>query len=585
MNWIREYWKQIQSGEVIVSIEVNQQMTFLIDDLDNPKSVSYENELGEMITEDYVFSEELGQLPIDFIETFCKHSKAPWTGKPVILDIWQKARIQAAYGFINKHTGLRQYNEVMTIIARKNGKTTEGAAIGLYGLVADGEGGAEVYSVATKKDIARKSFGEACNMVSQSEDLREMIHKRKSDLYHDDSFSEFKPLASDADTLDGLNGSTILADEIHAWKTRDLYDVLIQSFGARSQPMMWIMSTLGTIRESICDNKLEYAQNVLNGTFPRDYKKLFFIYKLDARDEWTNPKMWPKANPGLGTIKRFKYLYDMVDDAKNDQKLLPTVLTKDFNIIETTAGSWLTFETIINKETFDRDMFDGFYCIGGVDLSSVSDLTCASLIFMHPERFKLVPRINMDTGEIIEGEFDKIYYKFLVQQYFIPEEIMDKKVKEDKVPYDIWRDQGWVTAIPGSRVDTKYVTSWFVTMFNDHDVRPLWIGYDPWGTNSWVPEMEEYGFTMEMVRQGAQTMSNPAKLMESDLSDNMLIYNNNPIFKWCLINTSMKTDDNNNIRPVKKDKQILRIDGSVSAINAYVTLDRHFQDYINMIET
>lgn len=583
MNYIREYWNEITSGNVLVSVEVYQQMQFLIDDLDNPKSYTYENELGETVTEEYVFDEERGQFVIDFIETLCKHSKAPWTGKPVILELWQKARIQAAYGFIDKNTGIRQYNEVMTIIARKNGKTTEGSSIGLYGMVGDGEGGAEVYSVATKKDIARKSFGEACNMVAQSADLRDIISKRKSDLYHDDSFSEFKPLASDADTLDGLNGSHILADEIHAWKDRALYDVMIQSFGARSQPMMWIMSTLGFTRESICDTKMEYAQNVLNGTYPRDYKKLFFIYKLDSRDEWTNPKMWIKANPGLGTIKKFKYLLGMVEDAKKDPKLLPTVLTKDFNIIETTAGSWLTFDTIINKETFDKEMFRGFYCVSGTDMSSIGDLTCSTLIFMHPDKFKLVPKIDMDTGEVIEGEFERKYYKYMIQQYFIPEETMKRKVEEDKVPYDIWVKQGWVTVIPGSRVDTKHITAWFVQMFKKYDYRMLWNGYDPWGTNSWVPEMEEYGFEMEIVVQGAKTMSNPAKLMATDLADNMLIYNNNPVFKWCLTNTSMKTDENDNIRPVKKDKQRLRIDGTVSAINAYVTLNRHFQDYLNMI--
>jgi phage terminase large subunit-like protein len=584
MNWVREYWNQITSGDVLVSVEVYQQMALLIDDLDHPKSISYENELGETITEEYVFDEELGQRKIDFIEMFCKHSKAPWTGKPVILELWQKARIQAAFGFIDKNTGLRQYNEVITAIGRKNGKTTEGAAIGIDGLVADGEGGAEVYSVATKKDIARKSFGEACNMVSQDEDLSSMISKRKSDLYHDASFSEFKPLASDADTLDGLNASRILADEIHAWKTRALYDVMIQSVGARDQPMMWIMTTLGFIRESICDELIDYAQNVLNGTYPRDFKKLFFIYKLDSRDEWTNPKMWIKANPGLGTIKKFKYLHDMVESAKMKPNLLPTVLTKDFNIIETTAGSWLTFETILNKETFDIEMFRGFYCVSGTDLSSVGDLTCASLIFIHPDKFKLRQKVDPETGEIIEGEFEKVYYKYLIQQYFIPEEILKKKVEEDKVPYDKWRDQGWVTAIPGSRVDPKHITAWFVTMFNRYDMRPLWNGCDPWGTNSWVPEMEGYGFEMEIVVQGAKTMSNPAKLMAADLADNMLIYNNNPIFKWCLTNTSMKSDENENIRPIKKDKQRLRIDGTVSAINAYVTLDRHFQDYINMIE-
>lgn len=583
MNYIQEYYDKITAGDILVCKPIQQQMQFLIDDIKHPKSISYQNEKDQTVTLDYVFNAEQGLYTIEFIETFCKHSKAPWTGKPVELELFQKAKIQAAYGFIDRNTGLRQYNEVHTFIGRKNGKTTEGAAIGNYHLVADNEGGAEVVSVATKKDIARKSFNEAVNMVSQSEELKGIVKKRKSELWVPDTFSEFKPLASDSNTLDGLNISLGLLDEIHAWKNRNLYDVIVQATGARLQPMIWLMSTMGFQREGLCDNLIGYAYNVLNGTFPRDFNKLFFIYKLDDKEEWTNPKMWIKANPGLGTIKQYKYLHDKVEEAKRNDQLRPTVLTKDFNIIETTAGSWLSFDVIHNETTFDLAMFKDFYCIGGNDLSATTDLTCTTLLFMHPDKYKDFPVIDPETGEVIEGKTTRKYYKYLHQHYFIPQEVMKKRVHEDKVPYDIWAERGLVTEIPGNSVDPSYLTAWYVKMLEQNGFRPLWNGYDPWGTTVWLNQMTDKGFTMEKVRQGAQTMSGPAKQMAADLADDLLIYNNNPIFEWCLTNTNMKVDENGNIRPIKKENATLRIDGTVSAINAYVVLMEHYQDYLNLI--
>lgn len=561
MNYIKEYWNKIESGDILVNELIYLQMKSLIDDLNNPKTVKYIDESGDEITETYVFDEKKANRPIEFMETFCKHSKAPWTGKPVKLELWQKARIQAAYGFVEKNTGLRQYSECSTFVGRKNGKTTEAGGLGLYNFIADGEGGAEIYSVATKKDIARKSFGEACNMVSQSQDLKKAIKKRKSDLYFPATFSEFKPLASDADTLDGLNGSFVIADEIHAWKTRDLYDVLVQSFGARNQPLMWIISTMGFIRESIADSIIDKAEKILRGIYPRDYKKLYFIYALDNKDEIEDSKKWVKANPGLGTIKKFNYLKNMVNDSKTDPKLLPTVLTKDFNIIETIAGSWLSFSLINNKLKYADEYLKSTYAVGGVDLSSKIDLTCATLLIKKPD--------------------DPMLY--VKQMYFMPENLLLEREKDDSVPYKIWKDQGLITTTPGNRVDYDYVYNWYVNNLEENDITPLWIGYDPWHAEEWVKKMTAYGFKMLPVRQGYQSLSGPMKDLEGLFMDGTINYNDNKILKWCLTNTNAKYDENQNMRPIKGQNQKLRIDGVVSLIIAYAILKQHMQDYENMI--
>lgn len=546
-NYILEYLDKIESGEIIVCKRIRQQYERLVNDILEPR-------------DPWMYDNDLALDAIEFIETFCKHSKGEWAGKPLTLDLWQKARASALYGFVNQYTGIRKYNERFTVVARKNGKSTDSAGNGEYMLVGDGEAGAEIYTLGTKKDQARIVFTEMCNMVSQSSSLASILTKRKSDLYMDSTFSKAQPLASDSNSLDGLNVHYAVMDEMHAWKSRDLYDVIKQATAVRRQPVIDIITTAGFVRESVYDQMYEYACNVLDGIV-EDEHFLAFIYELDDKQEWLDPDMWIKANPGLGTIKPLDYLKANVERAKNDASFLPTLLTKDFNIRETTAGSWLTFDVIDNPAKYDMEWFRDCYSVGGVDLSSTTDLTAAVQLLMRPD--------------------DPIIYCLIM--FFIPEAILDEKVKKDKVPYDKWAERGLVTLCKGAQVDYRDVTNWFTMLLNDYDIRPLWIGYDPWHSTYWLNEMLDYGFNMEVVRQGAQTMSQPMKELSAKLAENMINYDNNPILKWCLTNTTVERDKNDNIRPTKKDNQRLRIDGTVAMINAYVILLNHLQDYLNMI--
>lgn len=542
MNYITTYYNLIKSGKILVSKKILKQYEKIIYDLNNPGK--------------YHFDIKKANRPIQFIEIFCKHSKGQWAGKPVILDLWQKALIQTIFGFVDDK-GFRKYREVFIVVARKNGKSTLLSAIGLYMLFADGEGGAQVCCVASKKDQAKIVFEEAKNMVAQSKLLKKHIRKRKGDLYVDLTFSTFEPLTSDSNTLDGLNMHCGILDEVHAWKDRNVYDVSKQSMGARQQPLLISISTAGFVRENIYDSLYEHSENNLNGLID-DERFISFIYELDSRKEWINPKAYIKANPGLGTIKSQEYLDEQVKRAKNDKSYLSTVLTKDFNIRETAVGAWLSFEVVDNKSTFEIKNLSGCYGIGGVDLSSVGDLTCASCLI----------RKNNEL--------------YLVQMYFIPEEKAKRKEEEDHVPYKLWKEQGYIRFCHGTMVNFSDVTDWFNELRDKYKIYTVWVGYDPWGAAQWIEEMKQNGYVLEEVIQGAKTMSTPMKILAADLEAKKLNYNNNPILKWCLTNTQKEVDKNDNIRPVKGKNAKQRIDGAVSLIDSYVIYQRHYEDFLNL---
>ena len=389
-NYIREYYEKIINGEIKTSKKVIKQYEWLIKELDNPK----------LLGENWIFDVERASYPIIFIEEFCKRTQGSNIGKPIELALFQKAKIQAVYGFVDKITGLRRCREVATIEGRKNGKTTESGALSLYALMGDGEGGAEVYFVASKRDQAKKGFVEAQNMIKQSPELGRHLDKRRTDLYFPMTFSKMEPLSSDSNTLDGLNSSYANIDELHSIKDRNLYDVIKQSMTAREQPLLNIMSTNGFNRETIFDDQYELYDNILyekNG-FKYDGTILSFIYELDNSEEWLEEENWIKANPGLDIIKSRKELKANVKRAMIDDKFKRTVLVKDFNLKQSSENAWLSWEDLNNEDTFEIESKGFRYGIGGVDLSSTTDLTSA----------KMLTKRKGDSTE------------FIIQMYWLP---------------------------------------------------------------------------------------------------------------------------------------------------------------------
>lgn len=546
MNYVIEYFEKIKSGEYVVSNRVYKQYEKMVNDIYN--------------SDKYIFDEERALRPIKFIETFCKHSKGEWAGKPVILELFQKAYISALFGFIDKETNLRRYKESMFYVARKNGKSTMLSGIAAYMMIADNEAGAEIYSCATKKDQAKLVFDETLNMINQSPYLSKHIKKRKSDLYFPLTMSKFQPLGKNSDTLDGLNAHCVIIDELHGVKDRNLYEVMQQSQSARRQPLLIMITTAGTVRECIFDDIYEYSCNIVDGTFEDD-TFLPIIYELDKKEEWLDERCWSKSNPSLGAIKKLDDLKRKVEKAKNSPKDLSGVLTKDFNIRNTLSNAWLNFDDINNTETFDIENFKNFYAIGGADLSITTDLTCATLLFIDKETEK----------------------RYIHQMYWLPSENFNERVKIEKIPYDKWLERGLIRLCNGNSINYSDVTAWFIEMLNNYGITPLWIYYDNYSAKYWVEEMKAHGFKMERCIQGAKTLSLPMQQLGADLKAKKINYNNNPILKWCLTNTGVQEDRNGNIVPIKNQSAKQRIDGVASMLDAYVGLYEHYEEFIRAL--
>lgn len=554
-NPILEYWNKIESGEEVVSNKIRRVYKHIVNDIILNTDSEWE------------YDAEKASHAVEFIEKYCKHSKGNMGGKPFLLELWQKALTAAMFGIVHKIDGTRKYQEVILIVARKNGKSTLAAAIALYLLIADGELGPEIYAVATKRDQAKIIWLEAKRMVGKSPVLRKRIKPLVSEMESSFNDGTFKPLGRDSESIDGLNVHGATFDEVHAWKDMNLYDVVVDGTSSRDNPLIFVTSTAGTVRESVYDRLYDECEMVINGyDDPEGYRNerlLPLIYELDERKEWTDPAAWKKANPGLGTIKKLEALEQKVNKAVANSRLVKNLVCKDFNIRETSGETWLTFVQLNNQEKFDITELKPRYGIGGVDLASTTDLTCATVIFMLPGS-------------------DKIYVE---QMYWLPEDLLAKRTEEDRIPYDLWKEQGYLRTSEGNKVHYRDVTEWFVEMQNEKDIYLPWIGYDDWSATYFVEEMRgHFGKeSMESVIQGKKTLSSPMKSLGADLESKRINYNNNPILKWNLSNVSIDVDKNNNIQPIKGSNSKKRIDGFASLLDAYVALERHRDDYLNMI--
>jgi len=553
MNFVSMYLEKINSGEISACNKIRKLYQREVNWIKNPPK-------------DFYFDEAEGARPIEFIERFCKNSKGKWGGQPIELELFQKAKIQLVYGWLEKGTGHRRFREVVDIRARKNGKSTETAAVTLYSLIADGEKGAEIYTCANKLDQAKIVFNEAVNMRAQSPALKAVTKKRQSDIYFSATFSVIKALASDSTTMDGLNAHFFSQDEFHEASDSKVYDVMVQSQQSREQPLAWLISTNGFKREAFFDDKYDYCSKVaLWEPGFEDYRLLPLIYELDSREEWTKPENWEKANPGLGSIKSYSTLADNVEKAKRDPKFLPTLLTKDFNVPENTNEAWLPYEACVNEKVMAMTYLDKSYAIGFTDLSSTTDLTCAGVIIRKPN--------------------DENYY--VLAQFFLPQSRVDavEGSGSREAPYRLWAEQGWLTVCDGAAVDYNQVTKWFTDLVEQHDIRPLWVCYDRALAGYWAPQMEEYGFDMEKIPQGPTTWSYSMKQLGALLEEHKVIYQNNPIMRWCLLNTAVKStnrDGINTIQPVKSGAT-RRIDGMVALLNGMVGINNHYEEYMNYI--
>ncbi len=569
-NPILEYWEAIESGRETVGQKIYKTVRYLARQMEAKDS-------------EFFYCPQRANHILEYAENYCRHSKGKYGGQLVRLELWEKAILAAAFGFVDIE-GRRQYREILLIVGKKNGKSLLASIVGSYLLTADGEAGPEVYAVATKRDQAKIIWSEAKRMVKKSAALSNRVRTLVGELICDGNDGVFKPLSSDSGTLDGLNIHGALMDEIHQWKNgRALYDIVADGTIAREQPLLFLTSTAGTIREDLYDEKYEEAEQVINGYDDpegrQDKRFLAFIYELDRRAEWTEPACWKKANPGLGTIKSLTALTEKVNKAKQNPALVKNLVCKEFNIRETSSEAWLSFEQLDNRDSYildpaakrfvwihngeERELPYPRYGIGGADLSSTTDLTAAKVLFMVPG-------------------CDRI---FALSMYWLAEELLAQRTHEDNIPYDKWAERGLVKLCPGNSVHQRAVKKWFVEVQEALDICIPWIGYDSWSAKYWVEDMAYYFGKNAMIPviQGKKTLSDPMKRLGNDLGSKRVIYNNNPIDKWCLANTAYDEDVNGNIQPHKTSRATRRIDGTAAMLDAYVVLLDKQEEYKSMI--
>lgn len=558
---IREYFGGVLDGTITACAKMQQVAAIVLRDLDNDDTLY-----------PYHYREEYAQKHVSFIERFCRLPSGK-LGQPFELELFQRAILSVVFGFVDVE-GKRQYREVLLIMGRKNGKTALASAIELDLLINDDEGAPEVYNVATAHDQAAKGFNNAWRMVLTSPALGRHVRKRVSDLYCDLNMGSIKALSANTNHLDGLDISGAIIDEPAAMKNRDLYDLTIQGTSARRQPLVLEITTNGFVRNGIFDAQYEYATKWLDGKATGEKAERFiaFIFELDERDEWQEESAWIKANPGLGTIKSLEGLRQNVSKAKDDPTFLPTLLVKDFNLIENQSQAWLTWAEIHNDDTFDPSDGSFSYAVLGVDASDTTDLTAACLLMMRPND-------------------ERIYAMHMA---WIPLRALEQAETEgrrggrDGVPYDAWIARGLLRTSPTPIIDKRLVLDWVDEVREKCGIYAVACGYDPWHMRD-VPTVEAYeGYfgadNFKKVIQGAQTLSMPMKELRALYKENRVVDNSNPIAEWCRSNVAVRSDANGNIAPDKKNQDPRnRIDAWAAECDAFVVLKDMMDDFRSMI--
>jgi phage terminase large subunit-like protein len=505
-----------------------------------------------------VFDPAAGQLVISFF-SLLKHSKGEWAGRPIVLEPWQQFVLWVLFGWKKWIDGqlVRRFNISYMEVARKNGKSTLAAGVGLYLMVADGEPGAEVYSAATKKDQARITHSEATRMVKSSPALKKRLTVFRDNIHIKDTASKFEPLGRDTDSMDGLNIHAAIIDELHAHKTRDMVDILETAQGARRQPLQFEITTAGFDRESICYQHHERTEKVLDGTIDEGEADSWFgiIFTFDKDDDWEKPEIWLKSNPNLGVSKKIEYMRDQAAKAKEMPSKLNSFLRLDMDVWTQSETKWIPLEHwMICGKAVDPVGLRGRTCYGGLDLSSTTDVSALVLVFP--------PQTEEDDYSVL-------------CRFWIPEEAMHIRSHRDRVPYEAWVRQGHITATPGNVIDYDYILSQIDEDAQNYDLQE--IAFDRWGATKIVQEIAEHGLTCVQFGQGFASMSPPMKELEKQILSHRLAHGNNPVLTWMADNLVAAMDPAGNIKP-DKSKSIEKIDGMVALI---MGLDRAIRNESN----
>ncbi|SDL20157.1 terminase large subunit [Natronincola ferrireducens] len=563
-SWLIEYINRCKSGEIIIGHELMMELDRIILDFNDP-----------LITVDLADAHKR----IKFIETKCKHFEAPFAGKPFILELFQKAFIESIYIFkiYDDEVGrlVRLIQDVLFLVGRKNGKTPLVSAICLAEFFC-GPMGIKILCSSNDYEQADLMFQAINAMREESKALEKVTRKNVKGIFFGNpkkpkSTGKFsyknkgtiKKISAKTGAKEGRNIGVGAVDEVHEMKNNTSVMPIRQALSTQDEPLYFELTTEGVINDGYLDNRLKDGRQVLNGELDRPRWRIWLYTQDNEQEIWQKEETWVKSNPGLGTIKKWSFLRQMIEEAKTSKATRVFVLSKDFNIKQNNATAWLMAEDIENTETFDIEDFRNCFAIGAGDLSKTGDLCSARALLMKPRSDK----------------------KYFLQHYFIPESKLDNLNKEEERKYREWVREGLITLSEGNENDFRLVTQWFYSLFKNYGIRFFKTGFDKWSAIYWQKEMEEYGFDMKKVDQSWGSMSEPMKLLEADLKSKKAVYNNHPIDKSCLENTGMNVNSKEEMMPIKvQGKDENKIDGAVTMMICYRVYIDHKIEFLELVK-
>lgn len=551
-NYLWEYWDLIRTGQIVVGYWVKKQVKNLIEDLNDPR---------------FIYDTTEAHKRIKFEENLCLQSKAPYYMKPIKLLPWQKAWWEAIYSFKMADSGERRFTEGLLEVARKNGKSTMFAADGNYDLFM-GEGGTDICCASNDDRQAKLIWLEIGGMRSRLDPKKAITGQNFTEIKNKLKNITVFRLSSKTQNKDGFNISKTYLDESHDIAEEngqsEIAEACWRGMSSKDEPLFLNCTTQGFNRDCYLDHKINYAKRVISGEID-DIHFIAFLYEQDSEQEiWQDESSWEKSNPSIRYgVKKVKKLRRDVEAARHDKATRIHLLTKDFNIPQSNAQSWLMLEDYDYPiEVFDLEDFRGSFILGSVDLAATTDLASAKILLMRPG--------------------DKT--KYVYSHYWIPEsKLEDSSDIEAGAEYAKWAKQGYLTIHEGNEVDISQIADWFFKLYKEYKLRPFKIGYDQRYAKTFIDRCDEYNFETEMLAQG-RALSNAMKLTEAELKSQAINYMDNPIDKWCLANCCCKVDDVGNIQPVKTPGQnSKRIDGALTFIMLYEIYRRYKTDFMTLV--
>ena len=549
--YLLEYKARCESGEFVIGQELWRELCNLEADL---------------LDDRFLYDREAALLRMDFMENCVRLTKSPYYNKPMVLMLWQKAFIEAAYSFKmaqeSRDAGfwIDRFQEILMLIGRKNTKTETCSGLALSEFIV-GEDGSDL--VCASNDDRQSALAyEAIDTMRKLVDPRDLDTRRtQTHLLNKQNNSKIFKLSMTSRNREGFNISWAILDEEHEMKTNDLAKAVAQSQSTKDNPKFFKITTEGHVEGGFLDEDLIKFRAVLNGedTGPAAIRMLPWLYTMDSEQEvWLgnrDNRLWEKANPTLCYgIKKYSRLEQEVDKARSSVADKRYVFAKDFNIKQNGVAPWLDYDLYSYKATFDLESFRGAICLGAVDLAETTDLCCAKILLMKPD--------------------DRT--KYIYTRYFIPESklLPENDDHEAGAKYREWAAQDLITVTPGNDNDLALVADWFMSLYQDYDIRLWKCGYDNRFSKDWLRRMREYGWTTDgdeqtraivMIIQSAESLNNALRLTEADLRHQLLNFNENPVDVWCFGNAALKIDTYGKALCVKQQAKA-KIDGTVATI-------------------